>query len=86
MSSVSMLSHKSADDSVIDVQVNTNILTLPHASQLSAIGHFQIFFVLAYQNSDPILLFIDLRKPGVCIYHAAFFEFIPCRFSAPCTI
>ena len=56
--------------------------SLLHASQLPAIGHFQAFFALAYQNSDPIQHFIDLRKPRVCIYHTVFFEFIPCRFSA----
>ena len=84
---VRMLPHKPADDSVINVWHQYYYRTsLPHASQLSAIGHFQVFFALAYQNSDPIQPFIDLRKPGVCIYHTTFFEFIPYRYLAPRTI
>ena len=66
MSGVSVFTQKSADDFVIDVQVDTNIpssKSLPHASQLSAIGYFQVFLALDIKILTLSNLLINLEKP-----------------------
>ena len=75
MSGCQRASSQVYDGSVIDVQVDTSIPTdIPAPCiPVTAIGHFQVFFTLAYQNSDPV-------QP-MSTYESQEFAFTILRFS-----